>query len=65
VHQRGFEPDIVYESGQWDFIGEMVASDFGISFLPDTVCNKLDPKEFMSTVHRYIEEEMPKQTIPN
>jgi DNA-binding transcriptional LysR family regulator len=40
---EGFEPDIVYESGQWDFIGEMVASNLGIAFLPETVCNKLDP----------------------
>ncbi|TVY00513.1 LysR family transcriptional regulator [Cohnella terricola] len=39
----GFSPRIVYESSQWDFIGEMVASDLGISMLPDTICRLLNP----------------------
>lgn len=40
--REGFEPNVVYESGQWDFIGEMVASGLGIAMLPETVCGKLD-----------------------
>lgn len=41
--QAGFEPQIVFESAQWDFISEMVASDFGIAMLPETICRQLDP----------------------
>lgn len=40
--KAGFEPRIVYESTQWDFIGEMVGADLGITMLPDTICRSLD-----------------------
>ncbi|MFX3634860.1 MAG: LysR family transcriptional regulator [Candidatus Pristimantibacillus sp.] len=39
----GFEPNIVYESSQWDFIREMVAADLGVAMLPETICQTLDP----------------------
>jgi len=39
--REGFEPDIVFESSQWDFIGEMVGAGLGIAFLPPTVAKKL------------------------
>lgn len=39
----GFAPHIVYESSQWDFIREMVASGLGIAMLPETICRTLDP----------------------
>lgn len=42
---EGFEPKIVFESSQWDFISEMVSTNLGIAFLPETVCNRLDPKQ--------------------
>ena len=36
----GFEPDIVCESSQWDFIAEMVALNQGISILPRPILKK-------------------------
>lgn len=38
---QGFEPIIKYESTQWDFMIEMIKSDLGIAFLPETICEKL------------------------
>jgi len=38
----GFTLRVVYETSQWDFIGEMVASGLGISLLPGTVCRLLN-----------------------
>jgi DNA-binding transcriptional LysR family regulator len=43
--REGFEPSIAYESSQWDFIVEMVAAEQGIAFLPETVCEKINPRE--------------------
>lgn len=37
-HTAGFEPNIVYESSQWDFLREMAAAGLGISMLPETIC---------------------------
>ncbi len=37
----GFKPHIISESAQRSFIKEMVASGFGISLLPESVCNNL------------------------
>ncbi|WP_248929761.1 cidABC operon transcriptional activator CidR [Paenibacillus hamazuiensis] len=39
----GFEPKVLYESSQWDFISEMVSADLGIAMLPETICASLDP----------------------
>ncbi|MCA0757484.1 LysR family transcriptional regulator [Paenibacillus sp. N4] len=44
----GFEPKIVFESSQWDFMTEMVAAKYGITLLPEKVCLQLDPKRFAS-----------------
>ncbi|MCQ6560267.1 LysR family transcriptional regulator [Paenibacillus mendelii] len=44
----GFDPHIVYESSQWDFIGEMVAENLGIAMLPSRICDALDPKKVRS-----------------
>lgn len=41
----GYDPHIVYESSQWDFIGEMVGADLGIAMLPDTMCRQLNPNK--------------------
>ncbi|WP_040952623.1 LysR family transcriptional regulator [Gorillibacterium massiliense] len=38
----GYVPHIVYESAEWDFISEMVAEGLGLSFLPESLCRKLD-----------------------
>lgn len=40
--QVGFQPRILHESSQWDFISEMVAANLGIAFLPETICNTLN-----------------------
>lgn len=47
---EGFEPKITFESSQWDFIGEMVAANLGVSFLPETVCRNLDAKK-LKVIH--------------
>jgi DNA-binding transcriptional LysR family regulator len=39
----GFQPRVMYESSQWDFISEMVAANLGIAMLPETICTALDP----------------------
>lgn len=44
----GFELRIVFESSQWDFMTEMVAAKYGITLLPERICQQLDPKRFAS-----------------
>ncbi|GGD89524.1 LysR family transcriptional regulator [Paenibacillus nasutitermitis] len=44
----GYSPRIEYESTQWDFIGEMVASDLGIAMLPATICRSFNPAKVRS-----------------
>lgn len=39
----GFEPQVLYKSSQWDFIGEMVAENLGIALLPEPICKLLNP----------------------
>ncbi|MDP4156249.1 MAG: LysR family transcriptional regulator [Bacillota bacterium] len=41
--QAGFNPNVIYESSQWDFITEMVAKGNGVAILPEPLCRKLDP----------------------
>lgn len=38
---EGFEPQIVYESSQWDLQAEMVAENLGITIMPEAVCKKI------------------------
>lgn len=40
--QAGFNPNVIYESSQWDFITEMVANGNGVAILPEPLCRKLD-----------------------
>ncbi|QJD82802.1 LysR family transcriptional regulator [Cohnella herbarum] len=40
--REGFEPQVAYESSQWDFIYELIRADEGISLLPETICAKFD-----------------------
>src|SRR5690606_25469474 len=44
--REGFEPNMAFESTQWDFMCELVQADLGIAFLPETVCENLDPQRF-------------------
>lgn len=46
--QAGFEPNISFESSQWDFVSEMVANGLGISIFPEMLCQKLDPNRIKS-----------------
>ncbi|WP_087972014.1 LysR family transcriptional regulator [Oceanobacillus rekensis] len=40
--KAGFEPIIIQESSQWDFMMKMVASENGICILPETICEHAD-----------------------
>lgn len=44
--QQGFEPHIVCQSSQWDFIAEMVLSKLGIALLPETICRGLERQNY-------------------
>lgn len=37
----GFQPNIISESSQWDFIGKMAASKLGIALMPESICRDL------------------------
>ncbi len=39
---EGFTPEIALETSQWDFMTGMVAARFGVAFLPENVCEKID-----------------------
>lgn len=41
-HELGFEPNIVCETAQWDFMANSVASKLGIAFLPSTLCSRIN-----------------------
>ncbi|MBN8194077.1 LysR family transcriptional regulator [Bacillus sp. NTK074B] len=40
--KAGFHPKIAYESSQWDFIGEMIGQNLGISIFPQSISKKVD-----------------------
>ncbi|WP_274361794.1 LysR family transcriptional regulator [Paenibacillus thermotolerans] len=42
----GFNPQIVFESSQWDFMTELAATGFGIALLPEGICRTLDSRRF-------------------
>ncbi|WP_274649312.1 LysR family transcriptional regulator [Paenibacillus humicola] len=46
--RAGFQPRVLVESSQWDFIAEMAAGGLGIGLLPETICAGLDPKRVHS-----------------
>ncbi|TLS35194.1 cidABC operon transcriptional activator CidR [Pseudalkalibacillus caeni] len=37
----GFQPNIISESSQWDFIGKMVSSRLGVALMPESICKDL------------------------
>ncbi|MGN7470702.1 LysR family transcriptional regulator [Brevibacillus sp. SAFN-007a] len=39
--RSGFEPKVAYMSSLWDFVGEMVATELGISLLPRSIVRRL------------------------
>jgi DNA-binding transcriptional LysR family regulator len=41
----GFEPDIICETSQWDFMARIVADGLGIALLPQRVCQELKISE--------------------
>jgi len=47
---QGFTPHISFASSQWDFIYELVCAGQGISFLPETICARLD-KRRVAVIH--------------
>ncbi|ASK63775.1 LysR family transcriptional regulator [Virgibacillus phasianinus] len=43
--QSGFEPKVAYKSSLWDLIGEMVASQLGISLIPRSMVSRFSNLE--------------------
>ncbi|MFA0193784.1 LysR substrate-binding domain-containing protein [Vibrio artabrorum] len=43
---HGFSPKIGVRSSQWDFLAAMVKSGLGVSFMPEPICNKLNPNDY-------------------
>ncbi len=43
--ENNFEPNIICNSSQRDFIVEMVAAELGITFLPEIICSKINRPE--------------------
>ncbi|MDQ0272421.1 cidABC operon transcriptional activator CidR [Cytobacillus purgationiresistens] len=39
--KAGFQPNVVYESSQWDFISGMVSANLGIALLPESICKQI------------------------
>lgn len=42
--RAGFQPNVLYESSQWDFMAEMVAAGLGVALLPEVICRPLSPE---------------------
>ncbi|WP_122902549.1 LysR substrate-binding domain-containing protein [Acinetobacter sp. B51(2017)] len=42
AQQAGFNPNIVCQSSQWDFIVKMVEADMGIAILPEIYCKQFE-----------------------
>lgn len=40
--RAGFQPRIVFESSQWEFMAKMVSEGFGVAFLPESIISKLE-----------------------
>ncbi|MCL6457388.1 MAG: LysR family transcriptional regulator, partial [Gorillibacterium sp.] len=39
---RGFQPKIICESSQWNFLVELAAAELGIALIPNIICQSLD-----------------------
>ncbi len=48
IEQGGFQPKVICESSQRDFMVEMVAAKLGIAFLPKKICSELDSERIRS-----------------
>jgi DNA-binding transcriptional LysR family regulator len=46
--QAGFQPRIICETSQREFMTQMVAAKIGIALLPSRICDSLDPKTIVS-----------------
>lgn len=44
----GFEPKVAYMSSLWDFVGEMVATELGISLVPRSIVRRLNNSELVT-----------------
>ncbi|MGD6818969.1 LysR family transcriptional regulator [Metabacillus sp. 84] len=38
---EGFEPNILFQSSQWDFMSEMAAAGLGVTILPQSICSRI------------------------
>ncbi|MFD2369091.1 LysR family transcriptional regulator [Brevibacillus sp. GCM10020057] len=43
--RSGFEPQVAYMSSLWDFVGELVATQLGISLVPRSIVRRLNNSE--------------------
>lgn len=43
--RAGFEPQVAYMSSLWDFVGELVATQLGISLVPRSIVRRLNNSE--------------------
>ncbi|MDT8860220.1 LysR family transcriptional regulator [Alkalihalobacillus sp. MEB130] len=41
-HNAGFQPNIAFESSQWDLIAELVSAELGITLLPKSIYAKMN-----------------------
>ncbi len=44
--RAGYQPQVAFESAQWDFIAEMVGIRLGVTLLPESVCRLLSTDRF-------------------
>lgn len=44
----GFQPKVICETSQREFMTQMVAANFGIALLPGKICDQIDPKTIVS-----------------
>ncbi|GAY75152.1 LysR family regulatory protein CidR [Sporolactobacillus inulinus] len=52
--KAGYQPHIVFESSQWEFMVKMVSEKFGVALLPESILKKVE-KEIDSIVTLPIE----------
>jgi DNA-binding transcriptional LysR family regulator len=44
--RAGYQPQVAFESSQWDFIAEMVGIRLGVTLFPESVCRLLSSERF-------------------
>jgi DNA-binding transcriptional LysR family regulator len=45
---EGFQPNVIFETSQLEFMTQIVAANLGIAFLPSKICSQLDPDKAIS-----------------